>query len=980
MTNKQIIIAVWSMLSLLVLVSILYTDYATYNAKKNAQLNAIEHDLNEAHENLEESVLTYVTAMNTLATQLSLNPNISQSELNVFGDAILKQLPHLDFLFMVKDSDIALVYPDPSKKSLYTEKLYQSFPFYNNYSGLQTLGTQVYGPGEFQNKTVLLIQSLITDLSQKRMKVFAYVNFSDLVDQISAINTTDTRLTIVDNNTNNYFYGQQQLELAGTRNIRVGNLNWTLEASPRGGWVPFKLHVQVWFLGLLFILLLIYSVMLKKNNSLLRAQSKIDKLANEKRFKNFFEQHKVCMMVLDEFNCVIDANSSALSFFGYTLRDIKKRNFLNFEKHDVMTQSVWTNNSEPKFKPEEASSATFLAQMLSSNTTNVIETQFRVSTGEVKDVEIHLTPIDHNGYEECLILFFDITHKKELDNKRMLFEQVYMHAQEGIMVTDKNKNILSVNPAFENITGYESYEVLGSQPSILSSGNHAKSFYENVFKAIQKNGEWRGEIWNKTKMGKVYPQLLSISEVKDRDNNLINYVAVFTDISEQKKTEQKLEKLAHNDALTGLPNRLMFTLHLEREIKRANRTKQSCALLFLDLDRFKVINDSLGHDYGDKLLVMVAQRLNNALRDTDLLARLGGDEYVVLITDYNTDEDIACLASKISTLLQRPFRFKDNIEANIDVSIGIAQFPKDAVTAKDLLKYSDASMYQAKRSNADKFVFYTNTISAEAENKLNIKREINQSIKQHDFELMLQPIVDLTTNKIVAAEGLLRWQHPTKGFLLPDEFVPTAEQTGSIFTITLWVMNQIYALYTQLEKSGIQIKLSFNISPLDLNNPLFYSTLAKLNDASPGISKFITIEIVETGLIQNIDTSHIELQKLRDLGFNLALDDFGTGYSSLAYLSKLPINTLKIDKVFVQNIHKNEESCIIRSIVNLADNFNLSIIAEGVETSFHEEQLNKMGCHLGQGYYYSKAVGTEDFMQLCQSQKDFSNAKIMKNH
>lgn len=975
MNNKQFIIVAWSVLSLLVLASILYTDYATFNAKKNAQFNTIEHDLNEAHENLEQTLLTYVTASNTLATQLSLNPDISQSELNVFGQAILKQLPHLEFLFFIQDESKPLVYPNPTKLALYQEKLYHSFPFYNNYSEQQKLDTQVYGPADFQNKSVILIQSMFTDLSQQPMRIFVYVNFTGLIDQISTINARDTQLSILDNNTNSYFYGQQQLELAGKRNIRVGNLNWTLEASPRGGWVPFKLHVQVWFLGLLFVLLLIYSVILKRNNTSLRTQSKIDKLAHEKRFKNFFEQHKVCMMVLDENNCVIDANSSALSFFGYSFKEIKQRNFLNFEKQDALTQAKFT-----KGQPSNSFFVSSLAQVLSSFESNVVETQFTVSTGEVKDVEIHLTPIDHKGYEECLILFFDITHKKELDNKRMLFEQVYMHAQEGIMVTDKYKNILSVNPAFENITGYESYEVLGSKPSILSSGKHDKNFYDGIFKSIKNNGEWRGEIWNKTKKGKIYPQLLSISEVKDRDNILMNYVAVFTDISEQKKTEQRLERLAHNDSLTGLPNRLMFTLHLEREIKRATRTKQSCALLFLDLDRFKVINDSLGHDYGDKLLVMVAQRLNNALRDTDLLARLGGDEYVVLITDYNTDEDIACLASKISALLQKPFRFKDNIEANIDVSIGIAQFPKDAATAKDLLKYSDASMYQAKRNTANKYVFYTNTISAEAENKLNIKREINQSIKQQDFEIMLQPIVDLTTNKIVAAEGLLRWQHPQKGFLLPDEFVPTAEQTGSMSTLTLWVMNQIYTLYSQLLENGIQIKLSFNISPLDLSNPQFYSTLAKLNESIPGISNFITIEIVETALIQNIDTSYTELKKLRDLGFNLALDDFGTGYSSLAYLSKLPINTLKIDKVFVQNIHKNEEKCIVRSIVNLAQNFDLSIIAEGIETAFHEEQLNKLGCNLGQGYYYSKAIGAKDFMNLCQSQRAFSGARMMKNH
>ena len=980
MKNKQLIFLTWSFISLLVLVSILYTDYATYQAKKRAQTNAIAHDLSEAHKKLEGVLLSYLTAINSLSTQLSLNQKINQNELNVSGRAILNRLPDFEFLIFNQENKLPLVYPDPFKAQHYQEMLRLSFPYYAEHSNQQNLDIQIYGPSNFQNSPAIILNSKFLNPDNQPMSIAVYVNFSSIVNKVSSTNAGDTLLSLKDNTTNKYFYGQPILDLAGVRHIRIGNLNWTLEAHPNGGWVPFELHVQVWFVGLLCVLLLIYSFNLKNSNTSLKAQSKKDRLEHEKRFKNFFEQHKVCMMVLDKNNDIIDANSSALSFFGYRLSEIKQKNFLHFENKIVTSNNLKLAKEPINQNMLCNSSLVSLSDALHSNKTNVIEAQLYISTGEVKEVEIHLTPIDHNGYEESLILFFDITNKKILDNKRMLFEQVYMHAQEGIMVTDKFQNILLVNPAFESITGYKSNEVLGRQPSILSSGNHDKEFYKDIYKSISNTGEWRGEIWNKTKKGKIYPQLLSISEVKDDNKKLVNYVAVFSDISEQKETEQKLQSLAHKDALTGLPNRLMFSLHLEREIKRATRNQQPCALLFLDLDRFKVINDSLGHDYGDKLLVMVAQRLNKALRDTDLLARLGGDEYVVLISDFDSEDDIACLASKISLLIQKPFRFKDNIEANIDVSIGIAQFPKDAKTAKELLKYSDASMYQAKQGNSNKFVFYNDAISAAAERKLNIKREINQGIKSQDFQIMLQPIVDITTNRIVAAEGLIRWQHPKKGFLLPDEFIPTAEQTGAMSALTIWVMSQIYSVHQQLIKNGIEIKLSFNISPHDLNDPEFYATLAKLNESIPSISRFITIEIVETALIENIDKSYGELKKLRDLGFNLALDDFGTGYSSLAYLSKLPINTLKIDKVFVQNIHKSEEQCIIRSIVNLAHNFNLSIIAEGVETAYHEDQLNKMGCSLGQGYYYSKAVNTNDFMQLCQSQQALNNTKAMKNH
>ena len=953
-------IVAWCILSMFVLISVIYTDYATYKSNLRAQEHLIEQNLEQVHQNIEQMLVQYLSAMNSMATQVSLNKQINQSDFTAFSNVIFGKNTDLSFVLMKIGLDSTFVYPDPSRADVYKDKLYSSFPMFQTYANYQQTNTKFYGPSQLEGKSVVLMQSIFNTSSNNSAKIQALIDVSSIIKKSGAVGLSNTEFVLINNDNNYHFFGKESLDAAGSRNIRIGELNWTLIANAKGGWIPFQFHAQVWFLALLFFSLILYSITLKRNNQTLRKQSEIDNHAHEERFRSFFEQHEVSMLVLDENNFVIDANSSALSFFGYSEDYLKGRNIVHFERPD-------THN--PK-----SSQPSFLKKILSVNENSVFETQIVVADGSIKDIEVHLTPIQSHQAKESLIILFDITHKKELDKKRMLFEQVFMHAQEGIMVTDSNKNILSVNPAFENITGYTGSEAVGSKPSILGSGQQDANFYDNIFKCINSKGEWRGEIWNKNKNGDLFPELLSISEVRDNNNTLINYVAVFTDISEQKKVEKQLEQLAHKDSLTGLPNRLMFTIHLEREIKRTNRTKQDCALLFLDLDRFKIINDSLGHEYGDKLLVMVAQRLKNTLRDTDLLARLGGDEYVVLITDYDSEEDLACLAAKISNLLQKPFKFEDNIEANIAVSIGIAQYPKDAKNAKDLLKYSDASMYKAKRSKQETYVFYTNNISKEAESKLNIKSEINQSIKQNDFALMLQPIVDLTSNKIVAAEALLRWQHPEKGLMLPDEFLPTAEQTGNMQILTIWVMHQIYTMYSELQKHGIQIKLSFNISATDLNNPQFYLTLVKLNEQMPGIAQFITIEIVETALIENLDSSSKVLKKLRNIGFNLAIDDFGTGYSSLAYLSKLPVNTLKIDKVFVQNIHKSEEQCIVRSIVDLAHNFDMSIIGEGIESAYHEKQLTDLGCTLGQGYYYSKAVNSDDFMQLCSSQNAFRSA------
>ncbi len=970
--NKQIFfITSWIVVCLLVLVSVVYTDYVKYSTKLNNQQQNVVSELDYVHEDLERLLVEQLSSLDAIRMQIALNPELTQEELTKTANVILRGNDAIDFLVLQNSMGKTLFYS--SHADLYMSNSGKNIVNKETVLSLNEeyrFGSTLFeGPSATRPNT-LISRSYFESADNKGLKMYAEINLPPILEASGLLKSTKTNFHLKNLQTNSLLSGKEVVDSYDSRNIRVGGLSWQLLASPKGGWVPFQLQVQVWFLVLLFLSLILYNISMKRKNQLLQKQSELDSLNFEKRFRNFFEQHKVSMLVIDENNQIIDANASALSFYGYSLDTLKGKNVINFE--------TMPRNPKQVEKPNQ-SSLPLLSNfelLLSQRQSNVFESKHQISNGEIKDVEVHLTPINFDDSHETLILIFDVTQKKQLDEKRMLFEQVFMHASEGILVTDSDKNIVSVNPSFEKITGFKVTEAIGRKPSMLSSGKHDHIFYEELFNTVRKSGEWRGEVWNKAKSGKLYPQILSISEVRNEHDQLLNYVAVFTDISEQKKVEKQLEELAHSDSLTGLPNRLMFGVHLERELKQAKRNKSTCAVLFLDLDRFKVINDSLGHDYGDKLLQMVSKRLQNCLRDTDLLARLGGDEYVILVNDCASDEDLSCLAVKLCEQLKQPFHFGNEVEANIDVSIGIAQYPRDASTAQELIKFSDASMYKAKNSRSEDYVFYSQEISERAKSRLNIKREIKTGISQKNFSLLLQPIIDLSNNKIMGAEALIRWDHPQKGLLLPDDFIPDAEHTGSMSMLTFWIVEQVYSFHQQLLTQGHKLKISFNVSAHDLNTPEFLDTLMSLHARIPGISESVTVEIVETALVENLSHASFVLQKLRKAGFNLAIDDFGTGFSSLAYLSQLPVNILKIDKVFVQNLHRSKEESIVRSIVSLANNFNLRVIGEGIETQEHEKALRDIGCDYGQGFYYSKAVKVDEFIHLCQSDKSMSRMQL----
>ena len=511
------------------------------------------------------------------------------------------------------------------------------------------------------------------------------------------------------------------------------------------------------------------------------------------------------------------------------------------------------------------------------------------------------------------------------------------------------------------ITGYKESEIIGQKPSMLSSGVHPPAFYKKMFEALDSEGVWRGEIWNKRKNGNVFPELLSISVVRDLDDQVSYYVAVFSDITQIKQSEEKLERLAHYDSLTELPNRVQFKLHLHHAVCRAERNKSSCALLFLDLDRFKVVNDSLGHIAGDELLVNVTKRLTSRLRQSDILARMGGDEFVLLVEDYQTQSELMTIASNLNQELSKPFYLTGDHEVNVGVSIGIALFPQDADNADDLLVRADAAMYRAKKIGGANFGFYTQDILVEANNRLTIAAELKRAVAENELELFLQPQFDIGQQRIVGAEALLRWNHPLKGFLTPADFIDIAEQTRSIRFVTKWLVKEVFSIVEQWQSAGHDLFLSFNVSALDLSDFELVDVINSTARQHKVDANRIELEIVESAIIENFQSASAVLNSLRDAGYSVAIDDFGTGYSSLAYLDKLPIDKLKIDREFTGKLEESDKGGVVKSIIDLAANFDLRVVAEGVETPEQEHRLQQLGCYRAQGYYYSKPLPIAQF-------------------
>ncbi len=544
---------------------------------------------------------------------------------------------------------------------------------------------------------------------------------------------------------------------------------------------------------------------------------------------------------------------------------------------------------------------------------------------------------------------------------------VFENTSEGVLIADEAGNIVAVNKAFESITGYQEQEVLGRNPRVIKSNRHDDEFYGSMWSQILEKGVWRGEIWNRRKNGDVFPVWQSIRAIYDEKANVSHYVSVFSDISSIKQSQEKLDFLAYHDPLTGLPNRLLFQDRLEHALNHAKREQHGVALLFLDLDRFKNINDSLGHPLGDVLLVEVSKRLSQHVRQDDTVARLGGDEFVVILERVEKPEDPAILAQKIIDTFEEPI-IAEGYELLVTMSIGISQYPNDGEDVPTLVKNADAALYRAKEEGRNCFQFYTSELTENVIERLAMENALRGALQANELVLYYQPIISLKTGRVAGAETLLRWNHPEHGTILPDRFIALAEDTGLILSIGAWVLQQAcqQAKYW-LDRSCDLKRIAVNVSGLQIQRGRFASIVKDALDATGLDGRHLELEITENMIMKNTDKAISVLNELKEMGVQISIDDFGTGYSSMSYLKQLPIDKLKIDQSFVRDIEIDEnDKAITRAVKALAKSLQLSVVAEGIETVEQEMFLKDLGCEEGQGYLYSKPVTAAEFEGLLE--------------
>lgn len=563
----------------------------------------------------------------------------------------------------------------------------------------------------------------------------------------------------------------------------------------------------------------------------------------------------------------------------------------------------------------------------------------------------------------------DITERKHNDEE-LRIAAIAFESQEGMIVTDPNAVIIRVNQAFTRLTGYSAKEVVGQRPHLLSSGRHDKSFYQRMWASLKEHGFWQGEIWNRRKNGMIYAEWLNISSVSAADGTVTHYVASFSDLTNNKEAAAEIHRLAYYDPLTKLPNRRLFQEQLAKALAVSGRSRKYGALLFIDLDNFKSLNDTLGHDMGDMLLTQVAQRLLGCIREGDTVARQGGDEFVVMLEELSQNPEEAAIQAedvgeKILAALNRSYQLT-SFECHSTPSIGITLFNDQAETVDELLKRADIAMYAAKAMGRNTLRFFDPVMQFAVTARATLEADLHRALAENQFKLYFQ-LQAHHDHQVIGAEVLLRWEHPERGLISPSEFIPLAEETRLILPIGLWVLDAACAQLKKWEAfpQTRRLQLAVNVSAHQFHQTCFVEQVSAVLEKHAVQPERLKLELTETLVLDNIDDTIIKMQALKKIGVDFSMDDFGTGYSSLAYLTQLPLDQLKIDQSFVHNIGvKPTDAVIVQTIIGMADNLGMKVIAEGVETEEQRAFLELHGCSAVQGYLFGRPVPLAEFESL----------------
>ena len=738
-----------------------------------------------------------------------------------------------------------------------------------------------------------------------------------------------------------------------SRNFEFGERSYAFETAPSAAYLRSHRAWQSWAVlaGGIFGTGILGAFLLLGTGYTARIEREVEARTGELRLSEFryhqmFESNAAVKLVIDPANGrIIDVNRAAEEFYGYS------RDTLLSMRMDAINTLTQEEIAKEMYKVGMGWQLCF-------------NFRHRLASGEIRDVEVYSGPVDLGGKQVLYSIVHDITDRKKTEESLRLYTSVFEASSEAAMVVDRESRIMAVNPAFTLITGFSPDEVKGENPWILKSGRHDQGFYREMWRALGSSGHWQGEIWGRRKNGEIFPKWLTINTIYDDAGEVRERVALFSDISKKKEAEELVWRQANFDELTGLPNRNMFRDRLDFEIRKAARNGLAFALLFIDLDRFKEVNDTLGHETGDRLLVEAARRIAASVRESDTVARLGGDEFTVILSDLHENVHVENMASAIIRRLAEPFTLGDE-QTYISGSIGITLYPADAIHSHELLKNADQAMYVAKGQGKNRFSYFTPALQEAALERMKLIGELRNAIVNGELSLVFQPIVDLAAGAIVKAEALLRWTNPRRGAISPEEFIPLAEDTGLIHEIGDWVFMEAarWAKNWRDLRAGFQV--SINSSPVQLMvQSSGHSWVDHLHEIGlPGAA--LVVEITEGVLLNASGVVVDRLVEFRDAGIQVSIDDFGTGYSALAYLKKFHIDFLKIDRSFVSGIEQDSDDLALSvAIVAMAHSLALEVVAEGIETTGQKEILAGIGCDFAQGFFYSKPLPPDEFEKL----------------
>lgn len=746
-------------------------------------------------------------------------------------------------------------------------------------------------------------------------------------------------------------------------NIQVPNGIWVFKAYPIDGWRENSMLLFAIALAVLFIFLTTVNAYLvtRLRASHIKLEKKVAQRTHEL-------QSNIKALTDTERRLLLSQKVGGIATWEWDI----KTNIIRFSEHGIrlvhdnakqltMTKKDYLSSIYPD---DRAGIVTAINQCLNEAKEYNIDHRIITNRGKIRWFNTKGTLVRDNTGSAITMLgvSIDISERKLIEEKLHLSSRVFRDTHEGIIITNAQRQIVDVNPAFCHITGYSHDEVIGRNPSFLNSGKQTESFYKNIWKQLTQFGHWQGEVWNHKKDGESYAELLTISVLKD-DNNVTFYLGIFTDITQAKRQQEQLSRVAHYDLLTNLPNRVLLADRLSQAMLQCRRYNNSLAVAFLDLDGFKHVNDVHGHDIGDKLLIEVSIRLKEALREGDSLARMGGDEFVAVLTNLESVADCVPALEKLLAAAAKPVSVND-IVLHVSASIGVTIYPKDNLNAEQLIRHADQAMYIAKQMGKNRYHLFDTSQGEAVEAQQKGIRLIREALANDWFVLYYQPKVDMRTGNMIGVEALIRLQHPKRGLLSPGGFLPAIENNTLMLDVGEWVINAALSQINQWQAltPGVNIKVSVNVAAVQLQHPEFTTRLTKLLLAHPEVdAKNLELEVLETSALSDIARVSKTMQDCKALGVEFSLDDFGTGYSSLTYLRRLPASLIKIDQSFVRDMLEDaNDLAIVKGVIALAKSFKRCVIAEGVETPEHAATLMLLGCYLAQGYGIAKPMKAED--------------------